>query len=189
MGKAAAKLELKAYSALMEHIVKGRSSQSKDPIAIMKIWKQIPSATAEHKDFVSVADGFVRHLIRLNANKQAESLLRHLLTQNWRSDWVRLYGWVKGQDEKKQLLFAEDQLKERPNDAVLLLTLGRLSLRNELWAKAQEYLQASLAIKEDAETRGELGRLYLAQGDSNKALEMLRQGAALKPLPDLPLPA
>ena len=188
MGKAAAKLELKAYSALMEHIVKGRSAQSKDPIAIMKIWKQIPAHTAEHKDFVSVADGFVRHLIRLNAHKQAESLLRHLLLQNWQSDWVRLYGWVKGQDEQKQLLFAEDQLKERPNDSVLLLTLGRLSLRNELWAKAQEYLQASLAIKEDGETRGELGRLYLAQGDSEKALEMLRQGAALRPLPDLPMP-
>jgi len=188
LGKAAAQLELKAYSALIEHIVKGRSAQSKDAAAIMKIWRQVPKAVMEHKDFISVADGFVRYLIKLDAQKQAESLLRHLLTQNWRSDWVRLYGWVKGQDEQKQLLFAEDQLQERPNDAALLLTLGRLSLRNELWAKAMDYLQASLGIKEDAETRAELGRLYLAQGDHAKALDMLKQGAALQPLPDLPLP-
>lgn len=174
MGKVAAKLELKAYSALVEHIIKGRSAQSKDPVAIMKIWKQVPSQVLSNKDFLPVADGFVRHLVDLQAHKQAESLLRHLLGQSWQSDWIALYGLVKGKDEEKQLLFAENQLQERPNDAALLLTLGRLSARSELWAKAEEYFQASLALKDDAGCRHELSRLYLTQGEDEKALALLK---------------
>lgn len=175
LGKAAARLELKAYSSLIEHIVKGRSAQSKDPIAIMKIWRKVPSQVMASKDFLPVADGFVRHLVKLKANVQAESLLRHLLSQTWQSEWITLYAQVKGKDEEKQLLFAENQLQERPNDAALLSTLGRLSMRNELWAKAEEYLQASLALKDDLQTRQVLGHLYLTQGSDQKALDLFKQ--------------
>lgn len=175
MGKAAVKLELKAYSALIEHVVKGRSAQSKDPEAVMAIWKQVPAQVLNNKDFLSVADGFVQHLVSLGADHQAESLLRHLLGQTWQSNWITLYGQVSGQDESKQLLFAERQLQARPNDAALLQTLGRLSARSELWAKAEEYLQASLAVKDDPACRHELSRLYLTQGQDHKALALLKE--------------
>ena len=100
---------------------------------------------------------------------------------------MNLYGCVKGKDVKRQVLFAQDQLKQRPNDDVLLLSLGRIALMNELFDDAQVYLEASLAQENSAEVRSELSRLYLANNENEKAIAMLRQGLGLA-LPDLPLP-
>ncbi len=186
--KSAKELELKAYTALIQHVIKGRSARSKDPSALIELWNRIPQRTQLRDDFIPLADAFVHHLVELNTDGEAEEHLRRLLTRHWQPKWVRLYGWVKGDSPKKQLLFAEAQLQERPNDAVLLLTLGRLSLRNELWGKAQEYLEASLALKSDHETRAELSRLYLALNQSEKALNMLKLGLGQQ-LPELPMPA
>ena len=42
---------------------------------------------------------------------------------------------------------AESWLKQHPDDAALLLTLGRLCAQQELWGKAQSYLDASIAVE------------------------------------------
>ena len=42
---------------------------------------------------------------------------------------------------------AEKWLKTNPRDSMLLLTLGRLCAEQELWGKAQSYLEASLAMQ------------------------------------------
>ncbi|MFT7373882.1 MAG: HemY protein, partial [Oleiphilaceae bacterium] len=81
---------------------------------------------------------------------------------------------------------AENWLKQKPNNSMLLLTLGRLSLRNELWGKALEYFKVSARIHPSPETYGELSRLSLKLNKSDPALftELIVSLA----LPDLPLP-
>ena len=69
------------------------------------------------------------------------------------------------------MLFAEQQLKERPNDPLLLLTLGRLALRVNDLEKAREYLQTGLSIKGLAELHAEMGKVMLAEGDETLACE------------------
>jgi HemY protein len=56
-----------------------------------------------------------------------------------------LYGECLGGDVLAQIERAEKWLKSRPRERALLLTLGRLCLRQELWGKAPSYLEASLA--------------------------------------------
>ena len=118
-------------------------------------------------------------------------MLRTQLQKNWDADLVRLYGTVKGEDAHKQLIVAERWLQERPNDADLLLTLGRLSLMNELWGKAREYFTASIRITPDAESYGELGRLLAHLGESQQSYDSFHQGLMLSinGLPALPQPA
>ncbi len=180
-------LEIKAYSKLIEHLIRSRNSSSRDPKMLLDIWHSIPKRTIKQLDFAPLAQAFIEHLISLNAHKEAEAELRKILAHHWSGELIRLYGWVQGKDCKRQLLFCKDQLKHRPNDAMLLLTLGRLSMQNKVFEQAQVYFEASLALENNAEVRSELGRLYLAKNDSEKALEMLRQGLGLA-LPELPLP-
>ncbi|WP_283788639.1 heme biosynthesis HemY N-terminal domain-containing protein [Bermanella sp. WJH001] len=181
------KLEVEAYGKLIEHMIRSRNTASKDPKALLDVWKNIPTRTIKEMDFLPLAHAFIEHLIHLGAQQEAEAQLRYLLQHHFSDELMSLYGWVKGKDVKRQLLFAQDQLKQRPNDAVLLLSLGRIALMNELFDDAQAYLEASLAQENSAEVRSELSRLYLANNENEKAIAMLRQGLGLD-LPDLPLP-
>lgn len=129
---------------------------------------------------------FVRALAAADRGAQAESLLREALEHSWNPELIRLYGTLVNGDPPRQLVVAEGWLKERPNDADLLLALGRICLMNRHWAKAREYLEASLRLRRSAEAQSELGRLCAAMGDAERGGELLTQ--ALDSLPPLPLP-
>ncbi len=185
--KELANLEITAYGKLIEHMIRSRDSSSKDPEALLEVWKSIPKNTLKNLDFAPLAHAFIEHLMQLGADEIAEQQLRRILPFHFTPELVNLYGWIKSSKPKLQLLFAQDQLKQRPNDAGLLLALGRISMRNEQFPQAQDYFEASLAQQNNAEIRCELSRLYLAKHEDEKALEMLRQGLGLE-LPELPLP-
>ena len=180
-------LETKAYGKLVENLIHSRNSSNRDPKVLLDIWQGIPKRTIKQLNFAPLAQAFIKHLISLNAHQEAEAELRKILDHHWNAELIHLYGCVKGKDSQRQLLFCKDQLKNRPNDAILLLTLGRLSMLNEAFEQAQVYFEDSLALENNAEVRSELGRLYLAKNDSEKALDMLRQGVGLA-LAELPLP-
>src|SRR5690606_17816810 len=99
-------------------------------------------------------------------------------------------GLVRGADPARQLSSAERWLTDHAHDATLLLALGRLALRNELWGKAREYLEASFANRRDIQTCAELVRLLEHMGEQQAAQKILRHGFALMvhDLPELPQP-
>jgi HemY protein len=117
---------------------------------------------------------------------EAEPLLRHALEQEWSEGLVRAYGLLAPAAAQHQLSHAEGWLKKHPNDAELLLALGRICLGQQRWARAREYLEASLKLSPDSAVQGELGRLCLAMGEAERGAELAVQ--ALRELPDLPLP-
>jgi len=70
-------------------------------------------------------------------------------------------------------------LRERPGEAELLLTLGRLCVQRELWGKAQSYLEASLATRPTQATHIELARLHERLGRPAEAGKHFRASADL----------
>ena len=86
---------------------------------------------------------------------------------------------------------AEAWLDAHSSDAELLLTLGRLSLRNELWGKAREYFERSLRQSNGQEAFAELARLLLSLKEQEKSGEYLRMQTKLvsKSLADFPQPS
>ena len=89
----------------------------------------------------------------------------------------------------EQLLISEQWLKHRTNNPELLLALGRLSLRNELWGKAREYFETSLKLRRNRETLAELSRLNAHMGEEEASIKLLMQGLETDHgLPDLPMP-
>lgn len=102
-----------------------------------------------------------RALVDLEAESQAQKLIEESLAagEDWNEDLVDLYGRLDQGGITGRIAKAEQWLKDRPDDAGLLLALARLCIRQRLWGKAQSYLEASLAVAETRDARLELARL------------------------------
>src|SRR5699024_5226320 len=123
------------------------------------------------RDEFTIRD-YARLLADLGDEAQTETLLRKVLRNHWSDELVNLYGRVQGQKPDEQLLMAEQWLQDRPNNAELLLALGRLSLRNELWGKAREYFETSLKLRRKRETLAELSRLTAHMGEEEASVKL-----------------
>jgi len=76
---------------------------------------------------------------------------------------------------------AEAWQKERTEDADLMFTLGRLCLHQQLWGKAQAFLESALKLADNEplkiRTHRALARLHEQLGDSEKASLHYRESA------------
>ena len=93
-------------------------------------------------------------------------------------------------DPKRQLALAESLLGKHPREPELLLALGRIALRNQLWGKARDYLESSLKLAARPDTCAELARLceHLGETERSHALLVRAVGASVGELPALPMP-
>jgi len=153
---------------------------------LAELWKKMPDKICMN---VALVHTYAQQLIRVGQAAESETLLRITLNQRWHDDLIALYGIVQGASLSEQLLHAENWLKERPNNATLLLALGRLSLQNELWGKALEYFEASKRLHHTRESMAELCRLKLKMKKPQENLTpLLEDLIGLIDLPRLPLP-
>lgn len=163
-------------------------AQSKDDIteALSELWKRVPS---KYRFEEHVIYAYTRELLRIRADYDAEVILRKALDNHWSENLVDAYGRTQGKEKVEQLLHAERWLKGRPNSPRLLLALGRLSLRCELWGKAAEYFAASQKQQASIEAVAELYRLFTHLGKPEKDTEKLLTSLMNHiQLPDLPQP-
>ena len=150
-------------------------------------WERVPAYLQKDNDMIDV---YARQLAINFEDQEAESLVRKALSKEWHPGLVHLYGRLRGRDPRQQLTTAEAWLKQHPRDAVLLLTLGRLCLRNEIWGSSRDYFNESLRIKRDPETFAELARLLESLGETQRSSDYYQQalGMAALGLPELPQP-
>lgn len=99
-------------------------------------------------------------LLEHGLDDEAQRMIEKQLDVQWDSDLVQLYGQVQGSDLTSCIARAEKWLPQHPDDAQLLLALGRLCLKQRLWGKAQIYLEASLSLVDQRPVRLELARLF-----------------------------
>ncbi|WP_313027223.1 heme biosynthesis HemY N-terminal domain-containing protein [Pseudomonas lopnurensis] len=173
-------LEVLAWTAAIEQAGQaGQASELAGEEAVQALnqrWQMVPSALRGEALVVrAYADG----LSRLGAEAKAEEVLFTAIKRQFDDRLVERYGRVRGREPARQLAHAEAWLKEHPENAVLLLALGRLSLRNELWGKARDYLEASLRFDHRPETCAELARLLAQLGDAERSSRLFLEGLGL----------
>jgi len=169
------KLELNAAKACIDEAAKSRDGGGGE---LASQFKQLPNTLSRNSDLVA---HFASALIAAGERARAEKLIRNQLKRDWNSELLDLYGRALGDDGKKQLLYAENWLKERNNDAALYLCLGRLSMREKQLDKALEYLENSLKLEHNAPVYAALGSLLCERGDYQRATQYFQQGLALAP--------
>ena len=175
-------LEVLAWTAALEQHAQAPSvNQDEAQQALTQHWQTVPSGLRAEPMLVrAYADG----LSRLGAEAKAEEVLYAALKRQFDDRLVERYGRVHGREPARQLAHAEGWLKTHPENAELLLALGRLSMHNALWGKARDYLEASLRFEHRAETCAELARLLAQLGDNERSNRLFQEGLSLLERPE-----
>lgn len=155
--------------------------------SLQNCWQKVPRALREDHD---VLVAYLTMLLRSGGHEVAGRLIERRLKKDWNSDLVRLYGYVEMPGPARQLGQAEAWLETHRQDPQLLLCLGRLACREQLWGQARDYFEAAYTLNRTPELCAELGRLLQAQGELKESNAFFREGLLLreKSLPRLPLP-
>ena len=152
-----------------------------------KAWKK---GLAFYKQDERIVKHYVEILFKLDQKEQAGKAIEVALNKNWSNELIKRYGELDFGTPHRQLIIAESWIQGRPGNASLLVTLGRLAMRNELWGKAREYFDTSIEVAPQAEAHGELARLLKCLGEEQLADEhqaKFVQGIGGE-LPSLPMP-
>jgi HemY protein len=179
-------LRAAAYAAELE-------SRRHDGTSLRAYWSRLSEADQR---LPRVARAGAKSFLALGSDREAADILARALEHAWDSDLVVAYANCRSPDGTRQLEQAERWLAEHNQDPKLLYALGVLCERQQLWGKAETYLEASLALEDAYATRLALGELLLRLGRSfdanahlaaalNLALAELKADA----LKDAPLPA
>lgn len=176
------RLEVKTHRALLEQAFPAQDQQQ-----LARVWAGVPKAIRSEPQVVSDYAGYLQER---GQDQDAEQLLREALKQGWNAQLVELYGLLQCPEPGKHLSRLEKFLKEHPEDPTLLLTLGRLSMRAQLWGKARGYLEACVNRNGPVDAYRELARLLEHMGEGDNALQIYRQAlTADDSMPKIPLPA
>ncbi len=151
-------------------------SRTLNPQALKAYWQSM--AAVDRKDS-ELAGAAARAYSSMGDCATAHQIIEQSLDSQWNSELAELYAECVADGAIRQIERAETWLKTHPNDASLLLSLGRLCLHCELWGKAQNYLEASLSVEPDypahlalAQLNDKLGRSGLAKDHYDKGLEL-----------------
>jgi HemY protein len=146
--------------------------QTGDIDALRSQWKSIP---AEFRRRAKIAATAAQAFAKLGDCRSAQQLLTESLNAEWDSGLVALYGECHNENNIAQIEQAERWLKQHPDDAGLLLALGKLCMHQQLWGKAQSYLDASLSVESSKEAYAALGKLAENQGKHEEALKYFQK--------------
>jgi HemY protein len=116
-----------------------------------------------------IAAAAAKSFMALGGDREAAEILSKSLEHDWNSALVVLYAQCRTADPTRQLGEAERWLTHHNQDPALLYALGILCQREQLWGKAQTYLEASLALDDDYRTHVALGELFARLGRNDDA--------------------
>ena len=150
--------------------------RAEDDRGLLEYWKKIP---ANFKADAWVARAAARAFAQRGGHDTALDVLEAALSREWQEELVALYGELRGSSPTRQIEQAEKWLRTRPRDAQLLLTLAQLCSVQQLWGKAQSYLEASLAIAPSAEGHIRMAEFKTQSGQPGEACQHYQKALAL----------
>ncbi len=163
-------MELQAYQGKL------RSAAVDGNQAIAELWKLIPKG---HRNNPELIEAYANQMLITGDAGDVEPLLAGALKKQWNPELVRLYGLLETSNPVQQLAQAENWLKTHADDPVLLLSLGRLCIRTQVWGKARSYLETCISIEASPEAYQLLSETLDAMGDEQAATQSCRQGLAM----------
>ena len=135
-------------------------------------WHKLPAADRFQP---KLAAAVARKLLGHGHCEYAGKVITDTLENGWDQELVTLFGqfpeWETPCNDNllKLIQRAETWLPQHPNDAELLLALGRLCHAQELWGKAQSYLEASIAVQPSVAAHLALAEMLEGHGRHEQA--------------------
>ncbi len=175
-----------ALGALEQQIATFALEGAEEPGTLQQIWKSLGKTACMDPENIR---RFADKALMLGDGRIAQKSLELALEADWCAQLIELYGKISGDGQRGRLNHAETWLEARPTDADLLLALGRMCIREELWGKARDYLQAALGVAPSVdgyallcEVAEEAGAAEFARVAGGNAVRLVR-GLATHELP------
>lgn len=165
----------RAYAALEAQVLTAAINAAADGASLNALWSQLPKA---QRRVPAVIDAYARRAAAFGLTLPAMDEVESALRREWSPLLIDTYGTLAGDDVETRLRRAEGWLDAHPNDANLLLTLGRMCVRLKLWGKARQHLERSLALAPGAAAWEALGDTFAGQGDAEQAQRCYRNALA-----------
>lgn len=164
-------LETEAFSKLLK-----QSAETGNIETLQKRWAEVPNYIRKISGISAI---YFAAMINAGAGNDIEEELALALSVSWDATLLVLFGSVQSNDALKQLAMAERWLALHEDDALLLMVLGKLSLKSADPEKAQDYLMKSIAVEPTVQAYQLLGDLLFAQGDKDQAIQCYKNGLEL----------
>ncbi|EIC30662.1 heme biosynthesis protein HemY [Methylomicrobium album] len=164
-------LETETFSRLLK-----QAAELGDASQIALLWSETP---AHIKKMHGMSAIYFAAMIEAGAGARIEEELAHTLSVNLDDTLLVLYGSIQSNDAAGQLATAEQWLTAGPGNAVLLSTLGKLSLQLGGGEKAESYLNRSITLDPSVDAYQLLGDLYFGQNEKDKACESYKSALEL----------
>lgn len=145
-------------------------------LLLKQAWSTVPDYLQADTDLLCL---YSHHLMALGQDDEVEKILSKVLKQEWHNHLLDLYGLLVCTDAKKPLQVAEKWLINQPQNASLLLAIGRLCLQNQQWGRAMDFFEKSIALQPRPETYAELARALDYIGETEKSIHYYKQGLIL----------
>lgn len=157
------------------HVEMLKRSSTEDR-ALLDYWKKLPD---KFKTDPLVARAAANAFVQCGGLDTALDILEAALRYEWHEELVILYGNIRGTSATRQIEQAEKWLHALPRDANLLLALAKLCSAQALWGKAQNYLEASLALAPSADAHVRMAELRASAGQVADACAHYQKALAL----------
>ena len=137
------------------------------------LWELIPRRLRNNAELIC---GYFDALQQVNDTDRVQLLLVKTINKRWHPELVERFGQLETSAPEKQLLAAEKWLSDHPEDAVLLVALGRICCQLRFWGKARDYFSVALRLQPSADIYLRLADVHTAMGDQIESHNMYRQG-------------
>jgi HemY protein len=164
-------LEAQTFSELLK-----QAGSQGDVEKVEALWAEMP---AHIKNMHSVSVVYFTVMVEIGAGAKVENGIAKALSLNWDESLLLLYSNVPSDDVEKQLKMAELWLPFHPDNALLLMVLGKLSAKAKDIEKARLYLTQSIAVTPTVQAYQLLGDLMYEQDDKDSASQCYKQGLEL----------
>lgn len=147
--------------------------------SIEHIYNSLPRYVRRNADVVCAYVKQLRALHKPNdavISKQIEDSIRKTLKTQWQPELAQIYGTLHFSNLNRQLVIVGAWLKLHGSKPELLLTLGRLCAKVQLWGKAKGYFEKCLSLGPNPEASLEYGKLLEQLGEEEEAIQTYRLG-------------
>jgi HemY protein len=128
-----------------------------NPDALIECWNNLPETEKTSPRLAELAAGL---LVELERHGPARRIVEDALEHSWEPRLLRRYADCAGKEPLALIQRAEAWQRDHSEDPDLLFVLGRLCLQQQLWGKAQAFLDGALKLTEQSGDTALRARLH-----------------------------
>lgn len=161
-------LGARGFAVLETRVLAAALESAGDVETLHGLWNGL---SRQQRSTQEVIAAFAKRSAQLGAPRVAIDEIESALRREWSPQLVTLYGELADDDAPGRLRIAEGWLSAHPNDAGLLVTLGRLALCTQQPQRAREFLRRAVGLQADIVEGWEaLGEAHSALGEQTEAM-------------------